>query len=497
MPKKTANDLLAEAEAMLKSGELDTAAARYREVIRLLGAQPAAWKVRGRLGVVLMRLGRFDEAAKELTQVAAADPSTEARYRLAQAHAFAGRHAEASEILDGVLKDDPDHAPSIARAAALLQYVGRGEDALAMLDAAVTRGVRSREIAHTMATVAIPFGRERDAVDLLRPFAADATLSPAVLGEMNFCLGRLLDSMGDVDGAWAAYTEGNRLTRRRFDPDAHDRAVDTIIETFTVEAVRSIADRGEEGARAILVVGMPRSGTTLVDQILGAHPRVEAGGELRALNDAIAGIPGPRVGMHPQLNRVRGVSLQRARRSYLAALDAVSPVSDRVTDKMPQNFFHLGLVPAILPGASVVHCLRDPRDTALSCYFRSFVGGNAFSYDLVWIARYTRAYLRLMRHWTSVLPEAGAPVRLVDARYESLSENPGEYARAMVESLGLAWDEACLGFGASGKMRPTLEPDQAGKGVYASSVARWKRYERHLAPFIEAMGDDLAAAASV
>lgn len=492
MANKTAKELLDEAESLVKAGRIDAAAVRYRESIRVLGRHPGAVKIRARLGLVLMRFGRFDEAIGELRKVADADPSPDNRYRLAQAHAFMGRHEAACELLDGVLTDAPDHGPAIARTAALYQYVGRGDEAIALIDSAVGRGITGREVAHAFASFAIKHGRAEDAIELLTPHTTEASYSPGVRGEMLFSLGRLLDAAGDCDRAWEAYTEGNGLVRRPFNPEAHDASVDSLIERYSADTIRSIAAEGDEGERAILIVGMPRSGTTLLDQILGAHPSVASGGELRALNDAITGIPGAKKGdTHPPLNRVRGASLKRARRTYLTALDAISTDVDRVTDKMPQNFLHLGLVPAVLPGAAVVHCRRDPRDTALSCYFRNFVAGNAFSCDLVWIARYTRAYLRLMRHWRAVWPVACPGMPLVEVDYEAISGEPERHARSMVEGVGLPWDASCLAFGKAGKMTPTLEPDQAGRGVYSSSVARWTRYERHLAPFIEAMGDEL------
>ncbi len=494
MARKTAKELLDEAEALLQKGRADLAVPRYRDTIAALGRHPSAVKVRARLGLVLLRLGRFDEAAGELERVCRADPSAENRYRLAQAHAFAGRQEEACTLLAGVLEDDPDHQPAIARTAAIYQYIGRGDEAMALIDDAIRRGLTGREIAHAFASFAIKHERTADAIELLTPHARDQTLTPDIRAEMLFSLGRLLDSAGEFDRAWSAYAEGNALTRRPFDADQHDAVIDGIIGCFTPDAVRSLAEDGDEGRRAILVVGMPRSGTTLIEQIIAAHPAVESGGELAALNAAISAIPGRKTGLiHPPLNRVRGASLRRARRAYLDALDAVSTTADRVTDKMPNNFVHLGLVPAILPGSAVVHCRRDVRDTALSCYFRNFVAGNAFAGDLVSIARYTKAYLRLMRHWRATLPEACPGMPFVEIDYEAVSADPEPNARSLIEGVGLAWDGACLAFGRDGKMAPTLEPDQAGRGVYSTSVARWKRYEKHLAPFIEAMGDELGS----
>jgi tetratricopeptide (TPR) repeat protein len=489
---QSAKQLIDEAEALVRGGAVEQAIPKYRSAVGAAGTHPGVVQIRARLGLLLMRLGRNDEAADELGRVVAADPSVEHRYRLAQAHAFAGREREASEILEGVLRDEPDHAPSLARLAALHQYAGRGAEAIGLIDSAIERGLRGREIAHAFASVAIKHDRVADAIDLLRPHCADEGMPGDVRGELLFSLGRLLDALGDTDGAWDAYAEGNGLTKRPFDPDRHDRFIDGVIERFSPDALRGIASGGDEGRRALLVVGMPRSGTTLLEQVLAGHPSVSSGGELRALFDALAGFPGQKEeGVHPPLDRVRGGALSKARRAYLAALDGVSVDADRVTDKMPQNFIHLGYVPALLPGASVVHCRRDLRDTALSCFFRGFVAGNAFSTDLVWIARYARAYLRLMRHWARVLPEACPGVRYVEADYEGLTGAPETNARALVESVGLAWDDACLALGGLGGMVPTLEPDQAGRGVYASSVGRWRRYEERLAPFIDAMGGDV------
>jgi len=492
MAKKTAKELIHEAEALIRAGRHDLAPGRFREAIRLVGDHPETPRIRARLGEVLLRNGAFDEAAEIFERLLAAGANREHRFRLAQAHAFAGRRDEAGVLVDLVMPELPDDPREIARVSTLLQSLGREPEAVALLDSAVAKGMASREIANAFSNVAIKAGRVADAVDLLRPHTEDRALPPKDRGVLLFTLARLLDTTDRTDEAWEAITAANELTRRPWDAEAFEARIDLLIERFTVDAVRSIAQEGEAGARAVLIVGMPRSGTTLIERILGAHPAVAMGGELRALHDAVCAIPGTKEDEEtPPLNRVRGGSLNKARKSYLAALDRVSLSADRVTDKMPHNLRHLGLVPAVLPGATVIRCTRDLRDTALSCYFRGFVSGNNYSHDLRWIARFTRAYLRLDRHWSAVLPEACPDLRLLEAEYERVSQDPEAESRRLVEGVGLPWDDACTAIEKVGKVSTTLEPDQMRRGVYASSVERWRRYEARLAPFVEAMGDEL------
>ncbi len=484
-------NLLKEANDKAKAGDTGGAIAAFAQFLRSSPDDPRAPKVRAHLGEMYLGAGRLAEAGEYLSRAIKDMPdSPQVLYRLAQVRSFEGQTDEAFALLDRLLAIDPNHESGIARRAALLQYLGRVEEAAATIDQAWARGLENPNLAHAFAGIAQSLKRRPEAIDRIRPYADDSTLARNIRTEMNFTLGRLLDGEGDYDAAWACYELGNRLSKPNMDPGELERTTDETIATYTRSAIENL-ERGKAGAeRAILIVGMPRSGTTLIEQILGAHSRISAGGELQALPKAAASIPGGRVGgVLPPLNRIRGNALKRANQAYIDALEQVSPDAARVTDKLPTNYRILGLVPSLVPGARIIHCTRDPMDTCLSCYFRNFVGQHPHLTDLEWTGIYYRCYRKLMKHWET---ELEGLIEMTEAPYEQAVSDFEPEARRLVDFVGLDFDESCLHFDKQRRMSPTLEPEQAGQNVYASSLGRWRNYEKHLGPLIEALGPEFA-----
>ncbi len=480
-------NLIGLADERMKAGDINGTINAFSQFLRQSPSDPRVNAVRGRLGELYLSVGRLDEAERELSRALEHDPESQNfMYRLAQVHSYRGATDAAFDLLDRLLKKYPSDDRGLARRAALLQYIGRVEDAATVIDEAYAKGLDTVHLAHAFAGIAHSVNRRDEAIARLTPYADDRTQANKTRAEMNFTLARLYDRQGDFENAWARYETGNLLTKPLTDPDRLEASTDEIIATYTRAAIEKLERSDRSAERAVLIVGMPRSGTTLIEQILGAHPQAESGGELRALPAMAEQIPGTRIGLaYPPLNRVRGNALRRAAAGYHEALDGVSPTADRVTDKMPTNFRFLGLVPSLLPGARVIHCMRNPMDVCLSCYFRNFVGEHTFLTDLTWIGRYYQCYARLMRHWTVAL---NGLVKITDAPYESAVRELDGEARRLVSFIDLPFDDACLRFDQRRKMAPTLEPDQAGQHVYDSSIGRWRNYEKHLKPLIEALG---------
>lgn len=486
----TPQQLLGQAEAKLKSGDLPGGARLLADFLKQCPTDPRAAHVRAHLGEVQLARGLHDEAER-LFEQARKDlgDNPQLLFRLAQIAAMRGRTDDAFGLLDRVLELEPSHAGAIGRRAALLQHTGRDEEAAAMIDEAHARGLRDAHLASIFAGVATKLGRRREAIERLEPYAGDRSLPRQVLAGVNFTLGRMFDAESEYDRAWACYEKGNTLMRPRLDIAQFDRATDETIRTFTREAVASLERAPDSGERAVLIVGMPRSGTTLLDQVLAAHGQIASGGELSALPRAVETIPGNRgPAALPPLNRVRGTALKRASQSYLEALNAVDVQAARVVDKLPINYRLLGLVPSMLPGAHVIHCTRDPIDTCVSCYFRNFTGGNVIFTDLTWIGRIYLNYARLMRHWRDVLE---GQLELLDVSYTDVVHQLEDSARRMVSFVGLDFDESCLHFDQRRRVVPTLEPEQVGRTVYDTSVGRWKHYEKHLGPLLSVLGPEL------
>ena len=237
----------------------------------------------------------------------------------------------------------------------------------------------------------------------------------------------------------------------------------------------------------MFIVGMPRSGTTLTEQILASHPQVAAGGELKALwriMQRAEKIAQQDDASRRQLEALNPETINAEAAEYLAALSRVSRTADRVTDKMPHNFQALGTIALMFPNARVIHCVRSPMDTCLSCYTHRFNEGHAYANDLATLGLYYREYARLMDYWRAVLP-----IRMLESRYEDLIADQEGASRRLIAFLDLEWDDACLDFHKTQGTVRTLSRLQVRQPLYGSSVAQWKRYEKHLGPLKEALGD--------
>jgi hypothetical protein len=238
----------------------------------------------------------------------------------------------------------------------------------------------------------------------------------------------------------------------------------------------------------VFVVGLPRSGTTLVEQILAAHPRVEGTGERIIVNELLRELERrqPYPESVPDLTEAERKDLgTRYVEQLVKGLPAPDPV--RVIDKMPYNFLHLGFIRLILPAATVIHCRRDPLDVCLSNFFQYFPNSSVdFSSDLEELGRFHQLYSRLMDHWRQVLPDDF----LIDVEYEALIDHSEAVVRSLLAALDLPWDDACLDFHRSDRAVGSVSAWQVRQPMYRRSIGRWRNYEAHLSPLIRALGRD-------
>ena len=297
---------------------------------------------------------------------------------------------------------------------------------------------------------------------------------------LHFALGKAHDDRGEHEAAMRNFEEGNRLRAMggQFDREALGRRVDQIIEATPPAFFDRSPPVGVDDATPILIVGMPRSGSTLTEQILSSHPEVAAGGELgfwsapRILNEDLWSLAGDTE------------AAKRLANDYLATLKALDPAAKRVTDKALANFFLLGPIRRLLPKATFVHCRRHPIDTALSIFTTNFETNFDYASNRSDLVFYYRQYARLMDHWRRVLPAA----RFVEVDYEALVSDPEPHARRLVAACGLDWNDACLAPHRNARRITTASVWQARQPIYRTSVERWRRYEpwlgelRELAP---------------
>ena len=317
--------------------------------------------------------------------------------------------------------------------------------------------------------------------------ADDPATAEAGRIRLNVALGHCHDRMQHYPEAFRRLQLGCDAQARTqpFDSDGYSRAVDSLIETLTADFYGSAATSGSNSERPIFVVGMPRSGTTLTEQILASHSRVAAGGELSMLlkvSYRIGQLSATREPYPKGLRSTGRIGLRRMARQYLEHLDKVSPTAERITDKLPFNFMHLGVIALLFPNARIIHCRRNPIDNCLSCYFTSFSEQIRFANRLDTLGRYYLDYARLMRHWKTVLP-----VEILDLDYESLVNDTEGQIRVLLDHCGLEWEDACLAFNETRRGVRTPSRWQVRQPIYTGSVERWRNYEQELSPLLKVL----------
>ncbi len=476
--------LLSQGEKLVNAGDYAGAIEVYSKFLRAHPGHLSHSKVSLRYGQLLMLGSRFEKAASHFKRLSSRRPrDPEVLYAFAQALAFSANLEGATGAIERLLAISPDHAEGVGRRIAFHQYAGELDEALEAVRDADRRGLRHWAIELAFAGLAPRFGLDDESISRMRSVLDEGGLDREEHAALLFNIGYLLDRVERYDEAWEAIARANAVNARNHDPDRFDRDIEMMIASVGAERLRAIPGPMDPGEDVVLVLGSPRSGTTLVEQILAAHADVETAGELDAL---FAGAGA----LHTGASAVRRQDVIKASGMYLTELRSRTGKAKRRIDKSPHNWQCLGAASRFIPSARVIYCERDPRDIAISCYFRNFVAAHEYTARLDWIGRYLVSMRRLMRHWERVIGESSDTFAMTSVRYEELvADAPGESAR-LVEFLGLEWDEACLRFGEKKRIVSTLNTDQVGRGVYTGSTQRWRRYEQYLAPLLEVMGDE-------
>lgn len=312
-------------------------------------------------------------------------------------------------------------------------------------------------------------------------------LPPIRRAELLYAEGKVAEDRKQGAKAFAAYAEGARLKRTTlsYDIGRFEARMEAVKAAFSSQRMAELKGGGVSGRRPIFIFGMPRSGTTLVEQIIAAHPQVQAAGETSAMIDMVAGSRGPAGAEFPTW--VRGMTpadCANLGNEYLRRLPPLQLGRLAVTDKRLENFEYAGLIEVLFGDAVMISCRRDPRDNGWACLSMLFSSDQLFSYDQAELGRYWKAYDQLMTHWDEVL----TPGRLLKVSYEAIVAEPETSARRIVAHAGLDWDDACLAFHTSKRTVRSASAAQVREPIYTRSVGRWRPFAEHLKPMFEAMG---------
>jgi tetratricopeptide (TPR) repeat protein len=443
------------------------------------------------LGFALQTLNRPDEAISHYRQALALRPDyAEAHHNLGTALQTRNLPAEAIPHYQKALAIKPDLAEAYHDLGIALQVVGRIEEASNAFERAIERAPGNARFYRSL-TGCKRIAAGDPCLAGMQALADEmASLSEEERIDLHFALGTAFAELGLAERSFPHLLKGNALKRRQIvhDEPAVLRSFERIRAAYTERVMRDKEGLGDPATVPVFVLGMPRSGSTLVEQILASHPKIFGAGELSEFEDASAGLGGANgapISSLEEISSLTGDQLRRLGASYVESVRALAPAAERIVDKMPGNFRLAGLIHLALPNARIIHTMRDPIDTCLSCFSKLFAGDQPYCYDLGELGRYYRAYEALMQHWREVLPEGV----MLDVQYEAVVADIEREARRIIAHCGLEWDGACLSFYKTRRIIRTASAAQARRPIYNSSVGRWRPYSGMIGPLFEALGN--------
>jgi tetratricopeptide (TPR) repeat protein len=489
----------------------------YREAIRI---NPDYADAYNNLGNLLKATNRIDEAGNCFREALRLNPRlAEAHFNLGNILSMHNDQVGAESCYRRAIEHNPDHAAALACLGDILRNRGDYRDAVLYFGKALRLQPHTSEVITAKAGAHVRLGEYQQAYDDIRPLldaGIESTALALVLAslckrfqlcdkaiailhrtlekehdrgqkiQLYFELGRLYDAKDEYDQAFEHYRQGNMLVNRPYNHEHYVKLNDQNIRIFSREFLASAPRSSIDTHRPVFIVGMPRSGTTLVEQILASHPRVTGAGELMDIINLTSMLPG-KIGTdnaYPLcITEMTRDTCNTLARHYIDKLATLSGNAELVTDKMPHNFLHLGLIAMLFPQAHIIHCTRHPLDTCLSCYFQFFFTGQHYSFDLNNLGHHYNEYRRIMEHWGRTLD-----IPIFDLSYEGLISDPEKSIREMLDYCGLEWDDQCLHFHETARLAHTASYENIRETIYTRSMGRWKNYKRHLGPLIDVVG---------
>jgi tetratricopeptide (TPR) repeat protein len=478
--------------ALFDLGRVEEAKGAYQQALHL---RPDYAEAHNNLGIALRVRGSPDEALAEFQHALRLKPDyAEAHNNLGLALLDQGRFDDAKACYQEALRLKPDFAEALTSLGALYKVQGKADEALRQFRQALQCKPDFPLTLYNLSEMASQrrYQFSPEEVESMQRLVQSDQLGDKDACRIHYALGAISDKAGEYDQAFEHYQQANQRQRAWlsragliFTSELRRTAFDHGIAFFTPSHFQRTAAFGVESDLPVFIVGMPRSGTTLIAQILSSHPRVRAAGELKDMGCIAETLPGVLQRPEPYPHCLAYLNQESARfvaHRHLERLRQLGGTRERVIDKMPFNFQFLGLIATLFPKSKIIHCRRDPLDTGLSCYFQNFQE-ITFATSLAEIGDYYRDYERLMNHWRKVLP-----LRMLEVNYESLVGDVEAVSREMISFLGLEWSERCLEFTENSRPVRTASVLQVRQPIYRSSIGRWKRYAKHLRPLMDSLG---------
>ncbi len=454
----------------LQSGKPHAAAHAVLYFEKAVKICPRAAELRNQLAIAFLQLGRPDKAEVQALISHKLDKnSVETLKVLSDVYYQFGKPAKAQRYIERALRLCPGDPSLTLALAENSDASGDVTKARALYRELITSG-RGSALAYLRLAFSQRFNEEPPELAAIEALLSDNNTAPLDRVTLHRAAGRISEELGHYERAFAHFSAvGKSAARASAEETGVPERIRRAKEMFTPQFYSDRADFANKSQRPVFVFGMPRSGTTLVEQIIASHPKAYGAGELLFFSAETRCLPPDRLG---------NGEAHKIAKDYLHLLHAYSPRAARVVDKMPQNFELLWLLALLFPKASFIHCRRDPLATCVSCFTNVYVG------DLGTLGRAYRSYHDLMAFWRQTLP-----VTILDVDYEALIDDQEGQSRKLIDHIGLEWNDSCLRFHATKRSVQTPSRRQVEQPIYRSSLEGWRRYEKHLGPLINTLGN--------
>jgi len=458
-----------------------------------LSSLPDNTKLMRALADTSISIGRYDEAVKLyqalLKQQDSRDDPT-LYFGLASAQRMAGNFDDALKSYDYALALQGDYNEALAGKAEILESRGMTDEAWSLIEPAMEHGgMENPDLVMTFARLAKQNNRIDDAIPFVRKALHQSTIEKSKKAMLYFTLGSLLEKIKQYDEAFSAYDSANHLFPTRFNEESYITGIDKLIEVFTGDSLSQLprADKQSDASQPVYILGMMRSGTSLIEQMLSCHPAVGAGGELDCIPSRAGELTrqfSPDAPYPLALKKINSEKINELANSVRKEMCTINPQAKIITDKLPNNYIHLGFISLLFPDAKIIHCRRHPIDTCFSCFATQLGMAHSFANNLDHLAIAYKQYQRLMDHWKNTLS-----MNMLEVHYEKIIADPESEIRRILDFLELPWDASCLQFHKSGRITKTASMDQVRKPIYTTSRNRYKRFEKHLSSLCEALAE--------
>ena len=456
-----------------KNGEYDKA---KQHLVNVLKRKPNHFEAHHKVALIYHLTGYIDNAISHYKKSISIKPNAvEVYIDFGTILLQSGRFSEAEKLYRKFVKLAPGSHFAVSGLIRALSLNGKVDEAYNILKSFVDKGTLDANIALSAAEICAKIGKCEDAKIYIENTLDKIELAPKEETDLCYAMGAMYDKVNEYKKAYRYFERANNKRADNFSEIVFKSYIDSCIGTYSPGNLPTLARSSCDSAKPVFIVGMPRSGTSLVEQILSSHDQVYGAGELREIGDYVRQLPEllntakTYPSCVPELNKA---ILDELAQRYLSHIERISSGEFLVTDKMPQNFLYLGLIAQIFPNARIIHCQRDPRDVCLSIYFQNFSEDHTYSTRLENIVAYFNHYRRLMGYWKSVLK-----LPMLDVLYEDLVQIQKTKTEQILDFLDLPWDEKCIEFHKTSRAVATASSDQVNKSIYKTSVSRWKNYE--------------------